>query len=66
MAESEATAAIARCIIGPRLPVPAGSSYTLEALRECCWGMASDSERHDALNAAEAILRLPIFKSLER
>lgn len=50
--------AVARCIIGPRRPVPAGCRWTLEELRAVRWNHATPSERADALSAADAILAL--------
>lgn len=54
---------IARCIIGPRLPVPIGSRYSLAELRKVRWDMASHAERNDALNAADAILSLDLISA---
>lgn len=48
---------IARCIIGPREPVPETSKFTLEQLRDVRWDYATKAERGNALWAAEAILR---------
>lgn len=50
--------AVARCIIGPRRPVPVTSPYTLEELRDEMWERARADDKADALNAAEAILSL--------
>lgn len=47
---------IARCIIGPRKPVPETSRFTLDELRQVRWDAASEAERKDALWAADAIL----------
>lgn len=47
---------IARCIIGPRNPVPAESRYTLTELRENRWWSVTAGERSDAFWAADAIL----------
>lgn len=49
---------IARCIIGPRLPVPATSRFSLSDLRDVRWEAASPEDRADALSAADAIIAL--------
>lgn len=50
--------AIARVVIGPRNAVPDGSPYTLRHLQDVRWGMATSSERKEALWIADAILAL--------
>lgn len=50
--------AVARCIIGPRNPVPETSPFTLAELRQVAWDRASEAERRDALWAAKSILAL--------
>ncbi len=47
---------VAKCIIGPRNPVPDSSKFTLYQLRQVKWNAASESEKSDALWAADAIL----------
>ncbi len=47
---------VARCIVGPRNPVPDNSKFTLDQPRQVKWGAASESEKSDALWAADAIL----------
>lgn len=49
---------VARCIVGPRLPVPPISKYSLDELRNVRWGMSTAAERQDAIYAATAILAL--------
>lgn len=50
---------IARAIIGPRLPVHPSSNFTLEQLRDVRWQhQSTDAQRHDALDAADAVLTL--------
>ena len=50
--------AIARAIIGPRKAVPPTSKFSLDELRAVSWRRALESERRDALSAADAILRI--------
>lgn len=47
---------VARIIIGPRGPLPAGHRRTLEQLQEIRWEIVSAAERADAEWAARAIL----------
>lgn len=46
--------AAAKAILGPHEPVPPGSRYTLEELREARWALAEDHQRKQALWSARA------------
>lgn len=48
---------VARAIVGPHRPVPAGSPYTLERLRDVRWQQANNTERQNALNEARAAIK---------
>lgn len=47
---------LARCLVGPRNPLPAGMPYTLEHLREINWLRCSSQERSGHLWDARTIL----------
>ena len=62
---------MARLIVGPRLPVPSWSQFTLEQLQKVRWDSTPTAEQKNALNAADAILSLfrpaePVEPTLER
>lgn len=48
---------IARAINGPWSPVPEGSKFSLEQLREARWGWLSEQERGARLCEADAVIR---------
>lgn len=56
LSSGEARERIARCIVGPHKPVPFGSKFTLEELREVRWNNSDGLERALAISAADAIL----------
>ncbi len=47
---------IARAIEGPHRPVPEGSRFTLEELRDVRWNRLTEQERGARLNEAQAVL----------
>lgn len=49
---------IAKAIVGPHQPVPAGSKFTLEHLRDVRWNMLTDYEQDIRLAEAQAVIDL--------
>ncbi|AXQ68720.1 hypothetical protein HOU00_gp405 [Caulobacter phage CcrPW] len=48
---------VARAVLGPYLPLPPGTNWTLDELRQKRWERASADDKSLALQAAGAILR---------
>lgn len=57
LSEAAEREAIARIIIGPRQPVPDGTTYTLRELQDLRWQHSTTQERNGALWIADCILK---------
>lgn len=54
---------IARAILGPHKPLPETCKFTMDELRDVVWNhQSNDSDRFQALRAADAILDLDFMK----